>query len=152
MYAIRRHRAAVNAWCWRVNFRRRGKPYSKVFYDKACGGPNKAKAMAVAWRDQQLAKLKVLTVLEFHQQRRSNNASGVAGVHFHRTPAQPLGFWQATIRFHDGKHMSKSFSVRKFGSRSAFALAVAARSEMLTKVEYRPYLYASAAKRLAPPG
>jgi probable addiction module antidote protein len=42
VYAIRRHLAAINAWCWRVNFRRRGKGYSKSFYDAACGGSDAA--------------------------------------------------------------------------------------------------------------
>lgn len=149
MYAIRRHRAAVNAWCWRVNFRRRGKAYSKSFYDLACGGPKKAKAEAIAWRDEQLAKLKALTLVEFHKQRRSNNASGVPGVHFHKTRRQPLGFWQATIRYQDGKRIAKTFSVGKFGNREAFRLAVAARSELLAQVENRPYLYDEVAKRLA---
>src|ERR1039458_1939265 len=148
MYAIRRHRAAIKAWCWRVNFRRRGKAYSKTFYDMACGGSKKAKTEAVAWRDGQLAELKALTLLEFHQQKRSNNRSGVTGVHFHRTAEQPLGFWQATIRFHDGKRMSKAFSVRKFGRRQAFRLAVAARSELLAMVENRTYLYHPLAMRL----
>lgn len=148
MYAIRRHRAAINAWCWRVDFRRRGKAYSKTFYDMASGGSKTAKAGAIAWRDGQLAKLKALTLLEFHQQRRSNNVSGVPGVHFHITPVQPLGYWQASIRFHDGKRTAKTFSVRKFGRREAFRLAVAARAELLEKVENRPYLYHSVAKRL----
>lgn len=93
-------------------------------------------------------KLKTFTLLEFHQQRRSNNASGVAGVHLQVTPAQPLGFWQATIRFQIRKRMSKTFSVRKFRRRRAFALAVAARSEMLARVENRAYLYHSVATRL----
>lgn len=148
MYAIHRHRAAINAWCWRVDFRRRGKAYSKTFYDMASGGSKKAKAEAVAWRDRQLAELKALTLLEFHQQKRSNNRSGVPGVHFHITPVQPLGYWQASIRFHDGKRMAKSFSVRKFGRRKAFRLAVGARNELLAMVDNRPYLYHSVAKRL----
>ena len=149
VYAIRRHLAAINAWSWRVNFRRRGKGYSKSFYDAACGGSDAAKEMAVAWRDQQLAKLKVLTLVEFRKQRRSNNLSGVPGVHFHKTLAQPMGFWQATIRFHDGNRIAKTFSVRKFGRREAFRLAVAARAELLAQVDNRPYLYDFVAKRLA---
>lgn len=148
MYAIRHHRAAINAWRWQVNFRRRGKAYSKTFYDIACGGSKETKAETIAWRDRKLAELKALTLLEFHKQRRSNNVSGVTGVHFHRTPKQPLGFWQATIRFHDGKRIAKSFSVLKFGRREAYRLAVTARSELLEKVENRPYLYHSVAKRL----
>ncbi|MBE0625518.1 MAG: AP2 domain-containing protein [Burkholderiales bacterium] len=147
MYAIRRHRAAKEAWCWRVHFKRRGKAYSKTFYDLTCGGSKQAKAEAVAWRDDQLAKLKAFTLVEFRQQKRSNNVSGVTGVHFHKTPAQPLGFWQASIRFHDGKRTARSFSVLKFGRQEAYRRAVAARLEMLEKVENRPYLYDPVAKR-----
>lgn len=44
--------------------------------------------------------------------------------------------------------MSKTFSVRKFRRRRAFALAVAARSEMLARVENRTYLYHSVATQL----
>ena len=118
-------------------------------YDITSGGSKKAKAEAVAWRDQRLAEFKALTLLEFHQQKRSNNVSGVPGVHFHITPVQPLGYWQASIRFHGGKRMAKSFSVRKFGRREAYRLAVAARAELLAKVENRPYLYDAVAKRLS---
>ncbi|MDZ4251363.1 MAG: AP2 domain-containing protein [Sulfuritalea sp.] len=149
MYAIHRRRAAIKAWYWRVNFRRRGKLYAKTFYDLTCGGSQAAKAQAIAWRDEQLAAIKALSLLEFHQQRRSNNLSGVPGVHFHKTPAQPVGFWQANIKCNDGKRVAKSFSVRKYGEREAFRLAVAARSELLTQIEDRPYLYHAMAKRLS---
>lgn len=149
MYAIDRYRAAINAWCWRVDFRRRGKAYSKMFYDIACGGSKNAKAKAVAWRERRLAELKALTLLEFHQQRRSNNRSGVPGVHFHITPVQPLGYWQASIRFHDGKRTAKSFSVRKLGRREALNHAIAARRDLLALVYDRPYLYDPVAKQIA---
>ncbi|MBK6594267.1 MAG: AP2 domain-containing protein [Burkholderiales bacterium] len=149
MYAIRRHRAAIKAWCWRVNFRRRGKFYSKTFYDLTCGGSKSAKAQAIAWRDEQLAAIKALSLLEFHQQKRSNNLSGVPGVHFHKTPTQPVGFWQANIKCSDGKRVAKSFSVRKYGEREAFRLAVAARSDLLAQIKDRPYLYHAMAKRLS---
>lgn len=148
MYAIHRHRAAKNAWCWRVRFSRRGKHYSKSFYDLACGGAKAAKAQAIAWRDEQLAVIKALTMLEFHQQKRSNNISGVAGVHFHKTPAQPLGFWQAKIKPKNGKRVAKSFSVCKYGEREAFNLAVAARTDLLAQIEDQPYLYHSVAKQI----
>lgn len=148
MYAISRHRAAIKAWCWRVRFSRRGRMYSKTFYDLTCGGAKEAKAQAIAWRDEQLAKLKALTLVEFHERQRSNNVSGVAGVHFHKTTRQPLGFWQAKIRLHDGRSRAKAFSVRLHGYEEAFNLAVAARSELLAKVENRPYLHHAVAKRL----
>ena len=85
MYAITRHRAAIKAWCWHVRFSRRGKMYSKSFYDQVCGGAKEAKAQAIAWRDEQLMKLDALSLLDFHKQKRSNNVSGVPGVHFHKT-------------------------------------------------------------------
>ena len=149
MYAIRRHRAAINAWCWKVDFRRNGKGYAKTFYDLTCGGSRKAKAQAIAWRDKKLAEIKALMLVDFHQQRRSNNSSGVPGVHFHRTPVQPSGFWQAAIRFHDGKRMTRTFAVLKFGSKEAFRRAVAARTELLAMVENRPYLNDPVAKKLS---
>lgn len=149
MYAIRRHQAAVKAWCWRVRFSRRGVMYSKTFYDLACGGSKEAKVQAVAWRDAQLAQIEALTMVEFHERQRSNNASGVPGVHFHKTTRQPLGFWQAKIRFHDGKSRAKAFSVRLHGFEEAFRLAVAARSELLEKVESRAFLHHPVAKRLS---
>jgi hypothetical protein len=73
----------------------------------------------------------------------------VPGVHFHKTDRQPLGFWQAKIRFHDGKSRAKAFSVRLHGYEEAFRLAVAARSELLEKVESRAFLHHPVAKRLS---
>jgi hypothetical protein len=121
--------------------------YSKTFYDLACGGSKEARAQAIAWRDARLAEIKVLTVLEFHKQKRSNNVSGVPGVHFHKPANQPLGFWQAKIRLNDGKSRAKSFSVLKFGEREAYHLAVAARAELLDTVENRPFLHNLTAKQ-----
>jgi hypothetical protein len=89
------------------------------------------------------------TLLDFQKQRRSNNVSGVPGVHFHKTPPQPLGFWHAAIRFHDGKRRTRTFSVLKHGDRKAYGLAVAARSDLLAQVSNRPYLTNSVAKRLS---
>ena len=152
MYAIRRHRAAVKAWCWRVRFSRRGIMYSKTFFDLTCGGSKEAKAQAIAWRDAQLAQLEALTMVEFHERQRSNNVSGVPGVHFHKTARQLLGFWQAKIRFHDGKSRAKAFSVRLHGNEEAFRLAVAARAELLTQAENRSFLRHPVAKRLSRQG
>jgi len=73
----------------------------------------------VAWRDSVSAKLDVLTLREFHEQKRSNNSSGVPGVHFLKTSRQPDGVWQALLKLPNGKRASKTFSVRKFGRREA---------------------------------
>lgn len=123
--------------------------YAKTIYDLARGGTKEAKAQAVAWRDEQLAKIPALTILAFHAQRRSNNLSGVRGVHFLKSAAQPLGFWQAKIKVSVGKCTTKLFSVRQYGSQVARRLAVAARSELLANVENRPFLRHPVAKRLS---
>lgn len=48
---------------------------------------------------------------EFCQQKRSNNTSGVPGVHFLRLKNQPKGIWQARIKLADGRKIHKTFSV-----------------------------------------
>jgi hypothetical protein len=149
VYAITRAKKALNAWCWRVSFKRRGQVYFGTFHDLKHGGSKKALAAAIAWRDRQLKRADVLTFREFHAHRRSNNTSGVAGVHFLRSAAQPRGLWQARIKLANGKKVHKSFSVRKLGRREAFRLAVAARTRMLDLVGDRPYLHNATAKKFA---
>lgn len=82
------------------------------------------------------------------QQKRSNNTSGVPGVHFLTTTRQPLGYWQARIKT-AGCAIHRTFSVRKFGKRQAFRLAVAARDKLLDMIEDRPYIKNPIAKRLS---
>ncbi len=149
MYAITRGKAALNAWYWVVHFRRRGNLYSKRFYDLKQGSSEKALAAAIGWRDRTIARTKVLTYREFHEQVRSNNTSGVSGVHFLKSARQPQGIWQARIKLPDGKKVHKAFSVLKFGYREAFKRAVAARAQLLLLVEDRPYIKHATAKKLA---
>lgn len=149
MYAITRLKAAKNAWYRVVHLRRRGTTHYKRFYDLKHGGSRKALAAALKWRDQVLATTQALTFREFHAQRRSNNTSGVAGVHFLRSVAQPLGMWQARIKLANGQKVHRGFSVRKFGERQAFKRAVAARLKLLELVPDRPYLKHATAKKFA---
>ena len=149
LYAIRRHKAAVNAWCWVVSFRRRGQLHDKRFYDLSLGGSAAAKAAAIAWRDAQLEQIETLSMREFHAQVRSNNTSGVPGVHFIKTFQQPMGVWQAKIKLPDGHKVHKSFSVRRCGYDEAYALAVNARKELLQLIEARAYVKHPVAKRKA---
>jgi hypothetical protein len=150
MYAISRLKAARNAWYWAVHLRRRGALYVKRFYDLKHGGSNNALAAAVAWRNEVCGCLQPLTRREFHEQQRSNNRSGVPGVHFLKTVRQPGGVWQAILKLPNGKRTSKTFSVHKFGSNEAFSRAVGARKQMLDMLDDRPYLNHTTAKRLAP--
>ncbi|MFA7292941.1 MAG: AP2 domain-containing protein [Rhodocyclaceae bacterium] len=145
-YAISRIQAKPGIWCWLVAFRRRGTHYYKAFYDVRRGGPEKSLAAAIAWRDEQLAKVVALGKRDFCQLRRTTNTSGVAGVVFIRPASQPEGNWQARLRLPDNRIISKTFSVKAYGEREAFRLAVAARQELLTHVADEPFLHHPLAK------
>ena len=148
MYAIKRIHPTPNSTGWRVVFVRRGKKYSKTFFDSTFRGSRKALTLAVAWRDRAIAEAGVTTRRGFCETKRSNNTSGVSGVHFLRSLKQPLGVWQARDKLLDGRRVHRSFSVTKFGSAEAFRLAVASRAELLQLVDERPYLTHPTAKRL----
>jgi hypothetical protein len=132
-----------------VNFSRAGKPYSRRFYDPKYGGSRAARLAAIAWRDEQLAAIKALGILEFCEVKRGNNTSGVPGVSFTKSSRQPEGIWQARLKLDGGKTQTKSFSVRLHGERRAFALAVKARGEMLAAAEDRAFVRDKLAKRVA---
>lgn len=149
MYAISRIESKPGIWCWSVNFRRRGQPHYKSFYDLQSGGSKKALSAAIKWRDSQLTKTKVLSKREFHQLVRTNNQSGVPGVQFIQPKKQPHGAWQARLKLPGGKEIMRTFAVLKYGYEGAFKLAVEARDELLRLVEDKPYLQHPIAKQFA---
>ena len=149
MYAVSRIEAKPGVWCWAVHFRERGKERYKGFYDIKCGGARKAHAAAVAWRDRQLTRRRTLSYREFHQLRRSDNRSGAPGVIFLIQTRMPAGLWQARVKLANGKQITKSFAVAKYGYDEAFERAVAARVEMIEAVEDRAYVHHPTAKRFA---
>ena len=108
-----------------------------------------ARQAAIAWRDQMLAQIKPMTVVEFSQKVRSNNTSGVPGVTFHKTASQPEGIWQAGLTLSSGKRLRKSFAVLLHGERQAYQLAVQARQAMLDDAQDSVYLYANVALKAA---
>jgi hypothetical protein len=137
--------AETGTWYWAVHFKRRGKLHYRRFYDPKHGGDAAARKAAVAWRDRQLEQVDVLGKLEFCQQLRSNNSSGVPGVHFLVSSAQPLGFWQAKLKLAGQRVRYKSFSVLRYGERRAYDMAVQAREVMLAHADDTPYLYSQVA-------
>lgn len=147
MYAITRQQANKGTWYWAVHFSRRGQMICRRFYDPKHGGNAAAKHAAIAWRDEQMATTQSLSMVEFCQQKRSNNTSGVPGVHFLTSASQPHGIWQAKLKL-AGKAKHKSFSVLKHGWQSAYEQAVAAREQMLAAAQDRPYLYDKLAKQV----
>ncbi|WP_291986610.1 AP2 domain-containing protein [Candidatus Accumulibacter sp. ACC007] len=149
MYAISRHERRPGIWYWAVMFTRQGKRYYQSFYDFSRGGPENALAAAIAWRDEQLAKISVLTKRAFCQIKRTSNRTGVPGVHFIRPKNQPQGSWAARIKLPDGRQRTKAFAVKKYGENRAFSLAVEARSQLLELVEDTPFLHDQVAKKFA---
>lgn len=149
MYAIKRLQHDKGTWYWVVNFNRRGLRYQRRFYEPMHGGSKAALAAAIAWRDEKLAQTQALSLTQFCQQKRSNNTSGVAGVHFLTSMRQPEGIWQAKLKI-AGKAKHKSFSVKKHGAERAYQLAVQAREQMLAQAHDRLYLYHPVARRKAP--
>ncbi|MCZ2173282.1 MAG: hypothetical protein LC110_01975 [Burkholderiales bacterium] len=147
MYAISRIESKPGIWCWSVHFRRSGKSHYKSFYDLKMGGSKKALAAAIRWRDDRLAKTRALGKREFHQLVRANNQSGVPGVQFIHPRKQPLGSWQARLKLPDGKEVTRTFAVKRYGHDEAFRLAVKARRELLETIEDKPYLLHPTAKR-----
>jgi hypothetical protein len=113
------------------------------------GSTAAARRAAIAWRDATLIEAKTLGILEFCERRRGNNTSGVAGVSFSKSSRQPDGIWQARLKLDGGKTLTKSFSVRLYGKRKAFALAVSARRRMLASAQDRPFVHHALAKRVA---
>lgn len=150
LYAIYHLQATNGTWYWGVHFSRNGQLYYRRFYEPRHGGSDKALAAAIAWRDEALVTTQVLTMLEFCQKKRSSNTSGAPGVHFLKSAAQPLGFWQAKLKMGGGKYLSKTFAVLKHGDHVARELALAARAEMVASAQDKPYLKHPTAKLMAP--
>lgn len=148
MYALSHLQATSGTWYWVVHFSRRGQLHYRRFYEPKHGGSAPARKAAIAWRDEQLAKVQSLSVVDFCQLKRGNNTSGVAGVHFLTSARQPHGIWQAKLKI-NGKGRHKSFSVLKHGWQSAYEQAVAAREQMLAEANDSPYLYDKLAKKFA---
>ena len=150
IYAISRLQSKRGLWWyWAVRFSRAGRVFYKNFYDVRRGGPEKALADAIAWRDEQLLAVKAMSMREFCQIKRTSNHSGVAGVQFIQPKSQPLGSWQARLKQPDGRTVVKTFSVKKYGEREAFELAKAAREGLLDNVDDKPFLHHVDAKAFA---
>jgi hypothetical protein len=130
-----------------VRISRKGKRYSKLFYDADYGGSRKAELAAREHRDELLARLPADSRQSGPQvRRRSNNSSGVAGVY--RTHQSVVRFcvedgewykytqpyWVAAWTETDGKRHSKKFSVKKYGEGKAKKLAREYRWEMVQQL------------------
>lgn len=131
---------------WFVRGYRNGKTYSKLFSDKKSGGKKRALELARDFRDNLHKELEEIPVRPRGRRivyRDSRNSTGVLGVC--RTAKRgPNGTvnecYSVSWRPEPGVQKCTSFSIRKYGEKRAFELAVAHRRKMLREI-YGPGIF-----------
>ena len=125
---------------WFVRGYRNGKTYSKLFSDRKCGSMNKALKQAKLYRDELNEEL--LAIPKKPRERRivisdSRNTTGELGVS-RTTKIGPNGTlhecFSVSWRPEPGLQKCTSFSVRKYGEKRAFRLAVEHRRNMMREI------------------
>jgi hypothetical protein len=125
---------------WFVRGYRNGKTYSKLFSDRKHGGKGKALQKAKAHRDELNQELDLIP--KKPRQRRivvsdSRNTTGELGVS-RTTKYGPNGSqhdcYSVSWRPEPGVQKCTSFSVKKYGEKKAFRLAVEHRRKMMREI------------------
>jgi len=142
---------------WFVRGYKNGKTYSKLFSDKRWGGKNKALEAARNYRDELFKDLDSIPQKPRGRRivyRDSRNSTGVLGVC--RTSKKSSSgtvneCFSVSWRPEPGVQKCTSFSIRKYGERKAFQLAVAHRRKMLREI-YGPGIFRKIQSRLEDEG
>ena len=125
---------------WFVRGYKNGKTYSKLFSDLKCGGKRKAQKEARQFRDELYEKLAQIPTKPRGRRivyRDSRNTTGVLGVcrTAKRSPNGTINeCYSVSWRPAPGEQKCTSFSIRKYGEKKAFKLAVAHRRKMLRDI------------------
>jgi hypothetical protein len=125
---------------WFVRGYRNGKTYSKLFSDRKWGGKREALAEAKRFRESLQEELEKIPSKPRGRRvvyRDSRNSTGVLGVC--RTAKRSANgtlneCYSVSWRPEPGVQKCTSFSIRKYGERKAFQLAVAHRKKMLREI------------------
>lgn len=125
---------------WFVRGYRNGKTYSRLFSDLKCGGREAALAAARSHRDRLHEKLEQIPAHPRSRRlvvRDARNSTGVLGVC--RTAKRSSSgkvheCYSVSWRPSPGVQKCTSFSIRKYGEKKAFQLAVAHRRQMLREI------------------
>lgn len=110
---------------------RRGRSFARTFSIKRYGSNEAAIEAALAYRNQLISEHAMVSRRESHVILRANSHSGIPGVRLNDD--RPPGRWVASIVL-NGRSMSNSFSVKRYGYDQAFELALQARKQMLRLV------------------
>jgi len=142
MYAITRIDTESNGThAWTVTIQRRGRIHHRYFTDGVYGGKRQACQAAIAYRDELLHTLRPLSRRGFCSIRKKNNRSGLVGVtrivrvHRRNGHVWQADFWVAQWPIERERSRQKKFSVKKYGERGAFVLAVKARRAAVKRVQ-----------------
>ncbi|MFU8849077.1 MAG: hypothetical protein ACNA77_10235 [Opitutales bacterium] len=137
---------------WFVRGYRNGKTYSKLFSDRKCGGKGKAQKLAKQYRDELYTELEAIP--KRPRQRRivisdARNTTGELGVS-RTTKISPGGTkhecYSVSWRPEPGVQKCTSFSIKKYGEKKAFKLAVEHRRKMMREV-HGPGFYRQLSQR-----
>lgn len=139
---------------WFVRGYRNGKTYSKLFSDKKWGGKRKAQEAAKEYRNDLLNDLQDIPSKPRGRRivfRDSRNTTGVLGVC--RTSKKSANgtvneCYSVSWRPEPGIQKCTSFSIKKYGEKKAFNMAVAHRKKMLREI-YGPGIIRKMNKKLS---
>ncbi|ABM31106.1 AP2 domain-containing protein [Paracidovorax avenae] len=118
---------------WSVSITRGGEHFDKEFRVATYDDPEKAKAAAIAYRDELLKRVPATSRRDFATIVRSNNTSGVPGVV--RREENGFARWCAMVSLPNGKTRRRTFAVTKYGEDQARERAIKARLELLTLID-----------------
>lgn len=148
-YAIRRIERNGHT-LWQVRFMRNGKVFSGSFTDSHYGGREAAFQAAQAYRNQALLENPPQSK-HLVRQRKRKGAPGMAGV-FRSVRKDKHGkeivIWRAVTRLPNGRYLSRSFYVSRYGEERAQQLAEHERLKHLAEIEDRPYLLSEQGQQL----
>lgn len=113
---------------FQVRLQRRGIKYAKFFADRIHGNPDHALLAARQWRDTLLEKLTDRARVCELSQRNSSGVVGVSKITVVAANGNSYQFWQATWSPAPGQRRCVKFSIKRYGDREAFQLAVEART------------------------
>jgi hypothetical protein len=125
---------------WFVRGYRNGKTYSRLFSDRKSGGRDEAWEAALAYRDKLYDDLEKIPAKPRERRmvyRDSRNTTGVLGVSRTRkkdTQGRVSECYSVSWRPEPGQQKCTSFSIRKYGEKRAFELAVALRKQKLKEI------------------
>ena len=138
---------------WFIRGYRNGKTYSKLFSDRKNGGKGKAQKLAKAYRDELIAELEAIP--KKPRRRRivtsdSRNTTGELGVS-RTTKIGPNGTthecYSVTWRPEPKTQKCTSFSIKKYGEKKAFKLAVDFRRARMREIHGKDFYRKLAAQR-----